>query len=1142
MSAAAPTAPAPAAHLRRRRARAHPCPRRAHHPRPRHPRLSPFAPSPYTVFAAASLFAAFSALPAPASATAASSVLPSLDFDQLGSAALVGAFSGLEPWSGSSRARLSDAASLLARAPNGTLLALADTNPGGSISALCEMPGFLEQPAELYAAGNFSTIAGVPAAHIARWQPFEGHNGTWTALAAGVTGPVQALYCDVSHRAVVAGGDFPGSLSIWNTSSSEWESQPYPDLDGPVFSVSAGQNPDTTHLAGGFSVQFHTPGAGGNRSASPLSSALRPVSLAGASIQADAVGSGNPADLLCPQADDGANGGTFLWPDGSAGSLTVNLFHTEASRAIRVGNTFANDRGSGNFSLKVSTSDDPIPLIYSDTSTGLNATCTTTCPLSHNPTIPYQDFIFADADSSPTGTVDVSSFTISVDSWMGAGPGLHLLQLLGPGASAHANRGYNRARCESNQPGAGSFTAAVTTTGGWRHHAYSTGANTTEGYLSLARSATSQGTIAFSIDVLVDGNYTFYAILPGCNDSGTCGNGGAMSARINFNSSVPAVTANIPAPGSEEESVLLYDGPVAAPTGTWQPSVTMSVDLSPQKAQVIGAISRVDAVLRNSSALPPASVRGFGLLDANIYKPLPNTTVVTNVTTGILDAASAGLSASALTAPSYVATYAIAGDQVLVGGSFNGTTSANATSAGTPFLNLIVMVPPANSTASANASRYEAMILPGGGTSGPVLSLLATSSGVFVGGNFTSTADGKTQLTHAARFDVASDSWDALDGGLPGPVTAIHRLGVDSIMFLGSFPLSSTGGAFGLTTGTFAIWNLTTKAWVSQHALVEGSLSAALSPEAATPQGMPNATYLAGHVSTIAAQSAPGAVSLGPVPSGQVFPSLRPLNYTLDPTSTTAAEETKAAAVRRARMDYAAMLARWTAALKGAARRPMQYDEDDVKAATTDLVSRATASTLPAPTGDVRAAAFWKGPRGAWMLLGGQFKSGNATNLAKYPVSRSDGGSSDSDSESGSSSAEGSARAGDLVGVTSFPSGTLGTVQSLAVVNDSVYVGSAGGLNMYNLTMDAWEENIAPLGANEDEVVVRRVLLRPSTTTLIVAGQFDTAGSLPCSGICLLDTDQHRWSQAPGLTGNVTDVAFAEVCLKPALSAWIGDK
>jgi hypothetical protein len=54
---------------------------------------------------------------------------------------------------------------------------------------------------------------------------------------------------------------------------------------------------------------------------------------------------------------------------------------------------------------------------------------------------------------------------------------------------------------------------------------------------------------------------------------------------------------------------------------------------------------------------------------------------------------------------------------------------------------------------------------------------------------------------------------------------------------------------------------------------------------------------------------------------------------------------------------------------------------------------------------------------------------------------------------------------------------------------------------------------------------------RPDSSTMIVAGTFDNAGSLPCANICAWDTQTRRWSQlgAGVRDGQISAIDFGGV-------------
>lgn len=70
--------------------------------------------------------------------------------------------------------------------------------------------------------------------------------------------------------------------------------------------------------------------------------------------------------------------------------------------------------------------------------------------------------------------------------------------------------------------------------------------------------------------------------------------------------------------------------------------------------------------------------------------------------------------------------------------------------------------------------------------------------------------------------------------------------------------------------------------------------------------------------------------------------------------------------------------------------------------------------------------------------------------------------------------------------------------------------------------------SLVPIG---DAVNVSVIAPRSGTNTVIVAGTFETAGSLACSAICSWDTSETKWSAlGAGLqSGEVRSVAFGDV-------------
>lgn len=134
----------------------------------------------------------------------------------------------------------------------------------------------------------------------------------------------------------------------------------------------------------------------------------------------------DPRVLLCETGQDG-KGNSWLGRDGSVAQLNVDLYRGVVGSGIRVGNTFIEGRGTSSFSLVSIPDNTLLTLSYIDPSTSANMTCLSTCPLSLDPSVPYQDFLFQGGGRSMTG------FQLNMLAWKGDGPGLHLVQLLSDG-------------------------------------------------------------------------------------------------------------------------------------------------------------------------------------------------------------------------------------------------------------------------------------------------------------------------------------------------------------------------------------------------------------------------------------------------------------------------------------------------------------------------------------------------------------------------------------------------------------------------------------------------------------------------------------------------------------------------------------
>lgn len=233
-----------------------------------------------------------------------------------------------------------------------------------------------------------------------------------------------------------------------------------------------------------------------------------------------------------------------------------------------------------------------------------------------------------------------------------------------------------------------------------------------------------------------------------------------------------------------------------------------------------------------------------------------------------------------------------------------------------------------------------------------------------------------------------------------------------------------------------------------------------------------------------------------------------------------------------------------------------------------------------------------QGSEPALLIIGGNFTSArNVSNLGLYdPTSQTllpfpplpfdvGAGLSDGHSESDDgwkskidSGASDSSSTSDGPDWSTTQAYLMSEVHALTVVNQTLFVGATGGLLIFDLYNGAWLENVAPLSRSpvwvptrgdgsddgdghgdgygshgydsgnafgggyllEKPVIVRKLLPKPGAEIMVVVGEFDSAGSLPCASICLWDFTgggpSGRWMQlGTGFTGQVVDVDFADV-------------
>ena len=205
--------------------------------------------------------------------TPAPSNLPQVDFSRMGSVGFGGSFVGLDWWSDDSPFASSSTSSnssstpsfsangdtLFLRASNGSYKPLGTTNSGGSVSTLCWSNATDSTNGTLYIGGSFSSISGTDATNIASYSIA---SSTISSLSSGLSGHVEALYCDNPRGQVWVGGSFSApsgsgaNVALWKPSSSSWSAVPFGGLNGAVTTIDPSANGSSIYFGGHFTTAF----------------------------------------------------------------------------------------------------------------------------------------------------------------------------------------------------------------------------------------------------------------------------------------------------------------------------------------------------------------------------------------------------------------------------------------------------------------------------------------------------------------------------------------------------------------------------------------------------------------------------------------------------------------------------------------------------------------------------------------------------------------------------------------------------------------------------------------------------------------------------------------------------------------------
>jgi hypothetical protein len=748
---------------------------------------------------------------------------PNIDLSQLGRVALAGDFTGIslyqfeeqneQPFS------TNGSEALLARMPNGAFAPIVKTD--ATIRTMCS---FINQGAMagVVMGGNFTSLGNMQSTAIALFNP----NTSQITPLSGLSGEVNSILCDPGSSTVYVGGSFVGANSTnaiaW-VGTQGWTNLPFAGFNGPVTSITKASN-GRIIFGGSFTGLGNT--------STPSKPDGQIINLSSATITAGsstgAQGFSDPKNILCKTGGADGAGNTWLVRDQSPGFWQASFGFGFRPTKLRLWNTHQDGRGTKTWRFTALPIKGIMNFTYIDPVTNRNASCTSECPLSDDPSLPFQDFHFVNV-------IGMNEFRIDISDWYGNGAGLNGIELFEDDIFSYAINDFNEPPCANL-----AFASMATTTGPW---SVTPSHQSTSQYLTAQLSGpitNTSASIVFSADIKESGKYIISLYTPGCLQDNTCTSrgqvlvSGQMTAVGGPNSTINPNLTPIYQTNNYDKYDQIYNGHVDAASDSFRPRVTITPVAGQSLSSMTFVAQKVGFTLTESTG---------GLNGLFEYDPTQAVVNTGDFTASIFDKTGA-----AFTPGSAVNALATSGDVTYVGGNFSSDTAKN-----------IVAI-------NSKDSSVRAL---DGGLNGEVHSIHLNGTNLFVGGRFNSTRDGSAKnLNNVAVYDTSKNTWSALGAGVDGRVRKVVPL---TMNITGTFPevvISVTGDfkelvAFGsnpaVAANGFGVWVPSQGNWLRNLRLPVGSIDGILSSAILT---VPGGDALYGGSVSSAALGTNGAVTL----------------------------------------------------------------------------------------------------------------------------------------------------------------------------------------------------------------------------------------------------------------------------------------
>ena len=538
-------------------------------------------------------------------------------------------------------------------------------------------------------------------------------------------------------------------------------------------------------------------------------------------------------------------------------------------------------------------------------------------------------------------------------------------------------------------------------------------------------------------DIKQAGNYSVTIYTPGCQQDNSCSSRGIANITGDFSSgtqpSIPVQT-QVYQTNDFDKYDQIYYGPVDANSDSFRATVTLT-PVSGQSSGITLVAQRVRFQLIESSG---------GLNGLFEYNP-NQATIDTDFSNSSFDQAGMNLDAGAV-----ITSLVVANGTTYVAGNFSGNGFGN-----------VFAITNGNSTS-----------LPGGGLNAAVSTTFVFEDLLYMGGNFTNTANSSTPgLSNIAAFNTSSQAWQALGAGVNGRVNSIVPLMLNitsaqpetCVTINGNFDqVLASGPSNSTTVQGLAVWVPSHNTWLQnlniQSTAISGQLSAAANVSGSTQQ------LLAG---TISSQGLSIMDTVELSTSGTL--GLNSLGVQIQPQQ-----------------------------VSSSSMRKRAVSGQNVTGAVTGLFYNAGGLNITVLGGHFTATA----------------SNGSAINNLIF-VNATSGGAEDVTGVGSGLTADSVFLALATQGSTLYAGGTISGALDGSNVN---------GLILYDLVGATYTSPQPPalVGSN---VAVNAISTRPNTAEVYVGGSFDSAGSFSCPSVCMFESGQ--WNRpGSGLGGSVAALTW----------------